>query len=123
MPRPTHSPWFDLPNDIWWRVQIVKLPFLKLFSFLLICHLFLRKRRFSDEPRFKQRILALFIHALHIKNAVCSLWHRLKCLNFPEDLPSRYQDNTYKKAITASFHIPNNPSSCPVVLQYFRNAM
>jgi hypothetical protein len=25
MPRPPHSPWVDLPNDIWGRVQIMKL--------------------------------------------------------------------------------------------------
>jgi hypothetical protein len=23
MPRPPNSPWFDLPNDIWWCVQIM----------------------------------------------------------------------------------------------------
>jgi hypothetical protein len=25
MPRPPHSPWLDLPNDIWGWVQIMKL--------------------------------------------------------------------------------------------------
>jgi hypothetical protein len=26
MTRLTHSPWFDLPNDIWWWLQIMKFP-------------------------------------------------------------------------------------------------
>jgi hypothetical protein len=26
MPCPSHSPWFDLPNDIWWWVQNMKRP-------------------------------------------------------------------------------------------------
>jgi hypothetical protein len=30
MPRPPHSPWFDLPNTIWWWVQIMKLPTVQL---------------------------------------------------------------------------------------------
>jgi hypothetical protein len=25
MPCPSHSPWFNLPNDIWWWVQIMEL--------------------------------------------------------------------------------------------------
>jgi hypothetical protein len=25
MPRPSHSSWFDHPNNIWWAVQIIKL--------------------------------------------------------------------------------------------------
>jgi hypothetical protein len=29
-PRPPHSPWFDLPNNIWWWVQIMKLPIVQL---------------------------------------------------------------------------------------------
>jgi hypothetical protein len=30
MPRPPHFPRFDLPNDMWWRVQIMKLPIVQL---------------------------------------------------------------------------------------------
>jgi hypothetical protein len=30
MPRPTHSPPFDLPNNVWRKVQITKLPILQL---------------------------------------------------------------------------------------------
>jgi hypothetical protein len=26
MPRPSHSSWFDYPNNGWWGVQIIKLP-------------------------------------------------------------------------------------------------
>jgi hypothetical protein len=33
MPRPPHSPWFVLPNIIWWWVQIMKLPILQLSQF------------------------------------------------------------------------------------------
>jgi hypothetical protein len=25
MHRPSHPPWFDHPNNIWWRVQIMEL--------------------------------------------------------------------------------------------------
>jgi hypothetical protein len=32
MPRPPHSPWFDLPNNIWWWVQNMKLPIVQLSS-------------------------------------------------------------------------------------------
>jgi hypothetical protein len=30
MPCPYHSPWFDLPNDVWGWVQIMKLPVVQL---------------------------------------------------------------------------------------------
>jgi hypothetical protein len=30
MPRPPHSPWLDLPNDIWGWVQISKLLIVQL---------------------------------------------------------------------------------------------
>jgi hypothetical protein len=33
MPRPPHSPWFDLPNDICHWVQIMKLPIVQLSPF------------------------------------------------------------------------------------------
>jgi hypothetical protein len=33
MPRPSHSPLYDLSNDIWWWVQIMKLPILQLSPF------------------------------------------------------------------------------------------
>jgi hypothetical protein len=35
MPCPPHSPWFYLPNNIWWWVQIMKLPILQLSPFSL----------------------------------------------------------------------------------------
>jgi hypothetical protein len=38
MPRPPHSPWFDVPNYIWGRVQIMKLLILQLPSFYCIHH-------------------------------------------------------------------------------------
>jgi hypothetical protein len=25
MPRPSHPPWVDHPNNIWWRAQVLKL--------------------------------------------------------------------------------------------------
>jgi hypothetical protein len=40
MPCPPHSPWFDLPNNIWWWSQTMKLPtaqlppFSRYFNFL-----------------------------------------------------------------------------------------
>jgi hypothetical protein len=33
MPRPPHSPWFDVPNNIWWWIQITKLPIVQLSPF------------------------------------------------------------------------------------------
>jgi hypothetical protein len=33
MPRPPHSPWFDLPNDICWWLQIMKLLTVQLSPF------------------------------------------------------------------------------------------
>jgi hypothetical protein len=30
MPHQSNSPWFDLPNDTWWWVQIMKLPTVQL---------------------------------------------------------------------------------------------
>jgi hypothetical protein len=33
MPRPPHSPWLDLPNNIWWWVQIMKFLNVQLPSF------------------------------------------------------------------------------------------
>jgi hypothetical protein len=35
-PTPTHPPWFDRPNNIWWRVQIVQLLIVQSFS--ASCH-------------------------------------------------------------------------------------
>jgi hypothetical protein len=35
MPRPPNSPWFDLPNNIWLWVQIMKLPIVQLSLFSL----------------------------------------------------------------------------------------
>jgi hypothetical protein len=33
MPRLPHFPLFDLPNNVWWWVQIMKLPIVQLFPF------------------------------------------------------------------------------------------
>jgi hypothetical protein len=33
MPCPPHSPWFELPNNIWWWVQIMKLHTVQLSAF------------------------------------------------------------------------------------------
>jgi hypothetical protein len=41
MPCPPHSPSFDLPNNIWWWVQIMKLPIVQLST--LSCY-FIRLR-------------------------------------------------------------------------------
>jgi len=37
MCHPSHSPWFDHPNNIWWEVQIIK--FLIMQCFTLPCYL------------------------------------------------------------------------------------
>jgi hypothetical protein len=34
--HPSHSAWFHYPNNIWWRVQIMELSIMKLFS--ASCH-------------------------------------------------------------------------------------
>ena len=33
MPRPSHSSWLDHPNNVWWRVKIIKLPTLQSSPF------------------------------------------------------------------------------------------
>jgi hypothetical protein len=33
MPRPNHSPHLDLPNIVWWWVQIMKLPTVQISPF------------------------------------------------------------------------------------------
>ena len=45
MPRPSHSSWFDHPNNIWWGVQIIKLLLMQFPP--LACYLFLRKTKHS----------------------------------------------------------------------------
>jgi hypothetical protein len=47
MPRPPHSPWFDLPNNIWWWVQIMKHPIVQLSP---LSHYFIPLRA-SDRGR------------------------------------------------------------------------
>jgi hypothetical protein len=64
-PRPPHPPCLDLPNDIWGRVQFMKLLTVQLPPFSLICSedyelrnfsvcdfMFKRKQIFRDEGRY-----------------------------------------------------------------------
>jgi hypothetical protein len=58
MPRPPHSPWFDLPNNIWRWVQIMKLPIVQLsFSRYSIP---LRSKYSPQHPVLKQPQSMLF---------------------------------------------------------------
>jgi hypothetical protein len=59
MPRPPHSPWFDLLDDIWWWVQITKLPIVQLspFSryFIPLRSKYSPSTLFSDTPALINR--------------------------------------------------------------------
>jgi hypothetical protein len=47
MPCPPHSPWFDLPNNIWWWVQIMKLPTVQLSLFS--CYFIPLRSKYSPQ--------------------------------------------------------------------------
>jgi hypothetical protein len=55
MHHPPHSPWIDLPNDIWGWVQNMKLLIMQLppFSLLHLCLV----QIFSSEPYFQTRLV------------------------------------------------------------------
>jgi len=48
MPRPSHSSRFDHPNNVWWGVQIIKVPHYVLFTPLLLRPSYTQK--FSSTP-------------------------------------------------------------------------
>jgi hypothetical protein len=51
MLRPPHFPWFDLPNDIWWWVHLMKLPTVQL-SPLTRCFMPLRCTWYAFSKTF-----------------------------------------------------------------------
>jgi hypothetical protein len=60
MPCPLHSPWFDLPNDIGWWVQIMKLPTMQLSPF---SRYFIPLRsKYSQHPVLKHPQPMLFLN-------------------------------------------------------------
>ena len=53
MPTPSHSSWFDHPNNIWWAVQIIKLFLMQVPR--LLCNLVpLRPEHFPQHPILEQ---------------------------------------------------------------------
>jgi hypothetical protein len=50
MPRPSHSSWFDYPNNIWWWVQVIK--FLVMQSSPLPCRLVPLRPKYPPQTRW-----------------------------------------------------------------------
>ena len=50
MPRPSHSSWFDHPNNIWWEVQIIKL------RVIFLCTLFLNTLNLRSSLSVTDRV-------------------------------------------------------------------
>jgi hypothetical protein len=59
MPRPPHSPWFDLPNNILWWVQIMKLQIVQFTPFSR-CFIPLRSKYSPPHPVLKHPQSMLF---------------------------------------------------------------
>jgi hypothetical protein len=52
MPHPSHTPWFDHPNNIWWSIQVMKI--LIMQSSPASCNFPLLRSTYSpQQPVFK----------------------------------------------------------------------
>jgi hypothetical protein len=47
MSHPSHSPWYDRPQNIWWRVQIMEL--LSMHFFPPSCHFIPLRSKYSPK--------------------------------------------------------------------------
>jgi hypothetical protein len=61
MSHPSHPPWFDHPNNIWWTVQIMKL--LIMQSSPASCHLLPLRSKYSPQRLFSNTH-NLFFHSV-----------------------------------------------------------
>ena len=53
MPRPSHPPWFDHPNNIWWGILIMKLHIMHFFS-PVFCKLLSSYIQISNSVTYSQ---------------------------------------------------------------------
>jgi len=70
MPHPSHPPWFDHPNNIWWSVQVMKL--LIIQSSPASCHFFPPRFKYSPQLPIPKHL-----------QYVCSSWIKWIISNFP----------------------------------------
>jgi hypothetical protein len=68
MPCRPHSPRFDLPNNIWWWVQIMKLPTVQLLPF---SRYFIHLRSKGLNDHLLQNRLLSFIFLCLVNNSCC----------------------------------------------------
>jgi hypothetical protein len=72
MPRPSHPPWLDQPNKIWWSLDVVKLLIIVVFSSLPQLPLRSKNSRFSSSQTQREYTL---IHRPYL--SVC-VWNKNK---------------------------------------------
>jgi len=58
-PCPTHSSWFDHPNNIWWEAQIIRLPIMA--SPPLSCYLVLLRPKYSPQHPILEHPQPMFL--------------------------------------------------------------
>jgi hypothetical protein len=87
-PRPSHRPWFDHPNNIWWKVQIMELLIMKLF--LVSSYIILLRSKYSSFSRalFLSSFLYLSFSAFFPYLLYLILCLFILILLFPSFLPS-----------------------------------
>jgi hypothetical protein len=77
MPHPPHSPWFEVPNNIWGRVQILKLLAVQLPSFS--CHFIPLWFKYSLRTLFSNTLSLCFWGWQHVKRHPLIAEMVLKC--------------------------------------------
>jgi hypothetical protein len=59
MPRPSHPPWRDNPNNIWWSTQVMKL--LIMQSYPVSRHFLPLRSKYSPQPPVLKHSQSMFI--------------------------------------------------------------
>jgi hypothetical protein len=86
MSRPPHSPWFNLSNDIWIWVQIMKLLIVQLPP--LSCYVSpLRSKYSSQNPVLKHPLLLLWETTFHIRTKQLPTCTLIMLVNFMKICP------------------------------------
>jgi len=67
MPIPSHPPWLDHPNNIWYSVQIVQL--LNMQSFPASCHFLHLQSRFSTQHPAR-----IYLHRDEVPHLIYIFW-------------------------------------------------